>query len=61
MIEIVILVLSPIVGVLVFCFTRTILVEGMKDDVAFPLENCDTSMVEECLGDETKHETYCSK
>jgi hypothetical protein len=44
-----------------FYFIRTILTEGMKDDVAFPLENCDTSMVEECLGDETKHETYCSK
>jgi hypothetical protein len=25
------------------------LVEGMKDEITFPLENCDTSMVEECL------------
>ena len=48
-VEIIILVLSPIVGTLVFFFARAILVEGMKDDIAFPLGNGDTSMVEECL------------
>jgi hypothetical protein len=51
MIEIVLIILSPIVGVLAFCFVRSILIEGMKDDIAFPLENCDTSMFDEIQGE----------
>jgi|WetSurMetagenome_2_1015567.scaffolds.fasta_scaffold75620_2 hypothetical protein len=58
-VEIIILILSPIVAVLIFCFVRTILVEGVKDDLAFPLGSCDTSMVEEVMDE--KNEARCSE
>ena len=54
MIEIIILILAPIVGIVMFCLARAILVEGTKEEVEFPLASCDTSMYDEIKPEQKK-------
>jgi hypothetical protein len=51
------LLLVTLVGIVILVISiKRILREGVKDEVDYPLANCDTSMLEEIMPEEKKNE-----
>jgi predicted PurR-regulated permease PerM len=50
------LVLGLIIGVIILYVAYAFIREGIKDDLAYPISSCDTSMMEECMPEEEKRQ-----